>query len=163
MAALVIVMACERISEHGMKPGELEQSRQDLDAEARAIDDRWSTPDPWAIDSDEHTLTFGREPAGLSEFFEENPQRFAHGEAGDFEWPYVWEGKDARGMRSGYDWQGATTAVKVRGLDMPPSHDVFGELGPFPAISTRDEMYPGSKVHDEVVPRWSLPLARRPR
>ncbi|EKX38713.1 hypothetical protein GUITHDRAFT_165169 [Guillardia theta CCMP2712] len=130
VAALVIVMACERISEHGMKPGELEQSRQDLDAEARAIDDRWSTPDPWAIDSDEHTLAFGREPAGLSEFFEENPQRFAHGEAGDFEWPYVWEGKDARGMRSGYDWQGASTAVKV---------------------------------HDEVVPRWSLPMARRPR
>jgi hypothetical protein len=40
-------------------------------------------------------------------------------------------GQDARGMRSGYDWEGAGSSVSARGLDMPPDHDVFGEIGPF--------------------------------
>ena len=69
----------------------------------------------------------------------------------DFEWPYVWDAGSSQDP-SGYDWLGSTYDANPRGLDMPPSHDVFGELqdnGP------QDQ----SVEHDEIVPAGSLPGA----
>ena len=125
---------------------------------------RWADPDPWVLDADDFATDFKGEPGQLSEFFAEPPQRFAHkdmGDGGSWEWPYVPDGRDARGMRSGFDWEGAGSSVSTRGLDMPPDHDAFGELGPFPGLGQQDELFPGVRSWDEVVPVGSLPHAAR--
>jgi len=122
--------------------------------------DRWADPDPWVLDADDYATDFRAAPGQLSEFFSESPRRFAHTDTWDgasWEWPYVPDGQDARGMRSGYDWEGAGSSVSVRGLDMPPDHDVFGELGPFPALSAQDELFPNVKAWDTVMPAGRLP------
>ncbi|KAJ1492959.1 hypothetical protein T484DRAFT_1769885 [Baffinella frigidus] len=54
-------------------------------------------------------------------------------------------GKAATGDVSGYNWEGAATAASERGLRMPPSHDVFGELGPFPEATIPRERAGGSR------------------
>jgi hypothetical protein len=114
---------------------------------------RWVSPDPWINDADDFAQKYGREDGMLDESFS-NPQRlFAAGDGSSYEWPYVWEGKDAAGDTSGYDWEGAATKASVRRLRMPPSHDVFGELGPFPEEMN---LRPG-REHDEVVRKASLP------
>ena len=122
--------------------------------------ERWANPDPWVLDADDYATDFKAAPGQLSEFFSEEPTRFAHTDtwdAGSWEWPYVPDGQDARGMRSGYDWEGAGSSASVRGLDMPPDHDVFGELGPFPSLSKSDELFPGVKSWDTVMPASRLP------
>jgi hypothetical protein len=127
--------------------------------------DRWAglhgaEPDPWVLDSGDFATDFKAQPGELSEFFSEDPKHFAHTDTWDgasWEWPYVPDGQDARGMRSGYDWEGAMSSASVRGLDMPPDHDVFGELGPFPALSGQDELFPGVKSWDVVMPAGALP------
>jgi len=132
----------------------------DPKAQQRTPPERWADPDPWVLDADDFAADFRGAPGQLSEFFSERPRRFAHTDTWDgasWEWPYVPDGQDARGMRSGYDWEGAGSSVSVRGLDMPPDHDVFGELGPFPALSAQDELFPGVRSWDEVVPAGVLP------
>ena len=127
--------------------------------------DRWAglhgaEPDPWVLDSGDFATDFKAQPGELSEFFSEDPKHFAHTDTWDgasWEWPYVPDGQDARGMRSGYDWEGAMSSASVRGLDMPPDHDVFGELGPFPALSGQDELFPGVRSWDVVMPAGALP------
>lgn len=127
--------------------------------------DRWADRDPWVLDSDDYATDFKAKPGQLSEFFSERPRNFAHADtwdAGSWEWPYVPDGEDARGMRSGYDWEGAGSSVSARGLDMPPDHDVFGELGPFPALSGQDELFAGVRSWDQVCEMLEQLLSRVP-
>ena len=49
-----------------------------------------------------------RECVGNSVCFQ---SALAAGDGSSFEWPFVWEGKAATGDLSGYNWQGAATAV----------------------------------------------------
>ena len=147
---LETVDAIERTALNNIDPKELQETPPD----------RWADPDPWVLDSDDFATDFKASPGQLSEFFSESPRRFAHTDTWDgasWEWPYVPDGQDARGMRSGYDWEGAGSSVSARGLDMPPDHDVFGELGPFPALSGSDELFPGVRSWDTVMPAGSLP------
>jgi len=144
------VDAIERNALNAVNPKEQQQTPPD----------RWADPDPWVLDADDYATDFRARPGQLSEFFSERPRRFAHTDtwdAGSWEWPYVPDGEDARGMRSGYDWEGAGSSVSARGLDMPPDHDAFGELGPFPALSGQDELFAGVRSWDQVMPAGALP------
>ena len=67
----------------------------------------------------------------------------------EYEWPYVWDAGSSLDA-SGYDWLGSTYEATPRGLDMPPGHDVFGEMQ---SISPQNQ----NIEYDEVVPAGSLP------
>eukprot|EP00292_Cryptomonas_paramecium_P009526 CAMPEP_0113728088 /NCGR_PEP_ID=MMETSP0038_2-20120614/41648_1 /TAXON_ID=2898 /ORGANISM="Cryptomonas paramecium" /LENGTH=258 /DNA_ID=CAMNT_0000659477 /DNA_START=43 /DNA_END=815 /DNA_ORIENTATION=+ /assembly_acc=CAM_ASM_000170 len=70
-------------------------------------------------------------------------------ESSSYEWPFVWDAGTNLDP-NGYDWMGAAYVGDTRGLKMPPSHDVFGELENVGADAQVVQ-------YDDVMPFGSLP------